>query len=86
MVWYRANSSIAIEEVNVVSETSKFVTVSYVGYEKHVRHAKDSEGDWFRPTREEAKQCLIEYFQKRIEEARERVAYEEKHLSRVKNL
>ena len=80
-IWFHAYSwGTEIKEVEVARSTENCV---YLGKR---RKAKTTEVEWYRPTREEAKQCLIDYWATKRDNARENWLSCEDRLSEVVKL
>lgn len=81
-IWYCANGGMnRIEEVEVSDEIGKYVIVSSHGK----RRLKDTQDQWYRSTREEAKQVQIAYRQQCVDQVRERMCYEKNKLLDAQN-
>jgi len=82
-IWWRARFGYRpqIDPVQIVSE-SKAMVQDTDGF----RYRKDTEGEWYRPTFEEAKECLENYLAEKISEQQSRLEYLEKQLDTVRNL
>lgn len=81
--WYYATAGLnTIEAVEVGDVTDKFVFVKKYNGKK----ALTSDGQWFRPTREEAKAELIKYRQEKIIRVERNLEFEKAQLDFVKKL
>lgn len=81
MKWYKAMFD-TITEVEIERETGKFVVIK--GSDR--RERKDSDWLWYRPTREEAKACIIASKQAIILELLEQLEYAKDALEKAKAL
>lgn len=70
-----------ITEIDVESETAAFVKI--VG--RKDKRAKTTNYDWVRATREEAKRCMVEHFEREVESAKRRLEYQEEELLKAKS-
>lgn len=80
-IWYEALFG-EIRKVEIERETNKFVILQM----NKRRDAKDSDWRWFRPTFEEAKQCLVDQKTKEIAIARQTLTRLEFELEKINQL
>jgi hypothetical protein len=79
--WYKAsmwNGKIA--PVEVERETNNFVVI------KGIRSSKDSYGEWYRPTFDEARNILVDCYRHKVNGLKDDLLRAEQDLTRAMNL